>query len=343
MSDQDGNLRGILVGCGFMGGMHAQIYNILDGVDLVAAVDKRVEEAQEKLDRLGCQAKVYATLEEAMEQAPCDFVDVCLPTQLHEAFSVQALDAGKALFCEKPLALSVEEADRIIEAAKRNNAFAQVGHCLRFWPEYMKLFEYHASGQGGRLLSFNMVRRGARPDFGVDDWFNDESLSGSAALDLHIHDTDIMLAMLGQPKGIHSKVTRDYSGTAHVFSLFEYDDLIVSSEGGWNYPSKWGFQMAFQAVYEKAVLDFDSANGKGLMICQGNEEPAPMEVSKPDTGSSQSGEGNVSDLGGYFNELQYFTNCLKTGKKPEIATLQEARDAVAMALKEVAIAEGKAV
>ena len=51
MSNQDGNLKGILVGCGFMGGMHAQIYNILEGVDLVAAVDKRVEESQEKLDR----------------------------------------------------------------------------------------------------------------------------------------------------------------------------------------------------------------------------------------------------------------------------------------------------
>ena len=99
--------------------------------------------------------------------------------------------------------------------------------------------------------------------------------------------------------------------------------------------------MAFQAVFEKAVLDFDSTNGKGLMICQGDEEPSQMEVPKPDTGSSKSGEGNVSDLGGYFNELQYFTNCLKSGKQPEIATLKEARDAVAMALREVAIAERK--
>ena len=341
MSDQNENLRGVLVGCGFMGGMHAQIYNILEGVDLVAAVDKRVEESQEKLDRLGCQAKVYATLDEAMEQAQCDFVDVCLPTHLHEAFSIQALDAGKALFCEKPLALTVEKADRIIEAAKRNDAIAQVGHCLRFWPEYQKLTEFHSNGEGGRLLSLSFARRGARPNFGIDDWFNDESLSGSAALDLHIHDTDIMLAMLGQPKAIHSKVTRDYSGPSHIYSLFEYDSLIVSSEGGFNCPSKWGFQMAYQAVYEKAVLDFDSTNGKGLMICQGDEEPAPMEVTKPETGSSKSGEGNVSDLGGYFNELQYFTNCLKAGNKPEIATLEEARDAVSMALREVAIADGK--
>ena len=341
MIDQDGNLKGILVGCGFMGGMHAQIYNILEGVDLVAAVDKRVEESQKKLDRLGCQAKVYATLDKAMEQSQCDFVDVCLPTHLHEAFSIQALEAGKALFCEKPLALTVEQADRLIEAAKRNDAFAQVGHCLRFWPEYQKLMEYYSNGEGGRLLSLSFVRRGARPDFGIDDWFNDESLSGSAALDLHIHDTDIMLAMLGQPKVIHSKVTRDYSGPSHIYSLFEYDSIIVSSEGGFNYPAKWGLQMAFQAVFEKAVLDFDSTNEKGLMICQGDEKPVQMEVPKPDTGSSQSGEGNVSELGGYFNELQYFTNCLKSGKKPEIATLKEAREAVAMALKEVAIAEGK--
>ncbi len=332
-------LKGILVGCGFMGGMHAQIYKILDGVELVGAVDGRVEEAKEKLDSLGCPTRVFATLTEALESVECDFVDVCLPTSLHEQYSVEALNAGKSLFCERPLALSVESADRILAAADANNAFAQVGQCLRFWPEYQRLMEYHSSGDGGKLLSLNLTRRCARPSYGIDNWLNDASQSGGAALDLHIHDTDFVLAMLGEPNSVSSRVTRDFSGPVHVFSLFDYDSLIVSSEGGWNYPVGWGFQMAFQAVYERSVLDFDSSNGKGLMICEGREEPRSLEVEAPDAGESQSGEGNVSDLGGYFNELKYFTDCLKKGAAPEIATLADARDSLALALKEIELGE----
>lgn len=340
MNSEKDNLKGILVGCGFMGGMHAQIYNSLDGVDLVAVVDDRIEASREKLGKLGIDAPVFASLDEAFEKGDADFVDVCLPTYLHEKYSLQALDAGKALFCEKPLALSLEQADRILTLAEKKGAFAQVGHCIRFWPEYQRLMEYHASGEGGDLLSLSLVRRGGRPGYGIGNWLNDESLSGGAALDLHIHDTDFVLAMLGQPNTINSKVTRDYSGPVHIYSLLEYDSLTVSSEGGWNYPEKWGFQMAFQAVYEKAVLDYDSSNGKGLTLCEGDQEPRSLEIAKPDAGESKIGEGNVSDLGGYYNQLKYFTDCLRDGKSPEIATLADARASLALTLKEIELGEG---
>ncbi len=341
MKSENETLKGILVGCGFMGGMHAQIYNGLEGVELVAVVDDRIEASREKLEKLGCSAPVYASLEEAMESEAADFVDVCLPTHLHERYALQALEAGKALFCEKPLALSLEQADRILALAEKKGAFAQVGHCIRFWPEYQRLMEYHQSGEGGKLLSLSLVRRGGRPGYGIGNWLNDEALSGGAALDLHIHDTDFVLALLGQPKSVSSKVTRDYSGPVHIYSLFEFDSMVVNLEGGWNYPEKWGFQMAFQAVYEKSVLDYDSSNGKGLLVCEGDQEPRPLEVSKPDTGESQSGEGNISDLGGYYNQLKYFTDCLKRNEAPRMATLADARASLALTLTEIEIGEGK--
>ena len=341
MSNERNNLKGILVGCGFMGGMHAQIYKSLPNVELVAAVDDRIEASKEKLDKLGCPAPVFAELSEALAAVDCDFVDVCMPTFLHKKYAIEAVEAGKALFCEKPLALSVEEADVIISAAKANGAFAQVGHCLRFWPEYMRFMEYHKSGDGGKLLSLSLARRAGRPDYGIENWLNDESKSGGAALDLHIHDTDFVLALLGQPHSVKSSVTRDYSGPVHVFSLMEYDSLTVCSEGGWNYPKNWGFQMAFHAIYENVVLDFDSANGKGLTICQGEEAPTPLDVVQTDAGESQSGEGNVSDLGGYLNELKYFVNCLSEGNPPAIATLEDARESLALTLKEIELGEGK--
>ena len=340
MEENTKQLKGILVGCGFMGGMHAQIYKSLPGVEIVAAVDGRIAESQEKLEKLGCPAPVYAELSEALAAVECDFVDVCLPTHLHKDHSILAIEAGKALFCEKPLALSLAEADAILAAAKRHGTFAQVGHCIRFWPEYQRLMKYHKSGDGGKLQSLNLVRRAGRPDYGIENWLNDESKAGGAALDLHIHDTDFVLALLGQPKSVKSSVTRDFSGPVHVFSLMEYDGVTVSSEGGWNYPKNWGFQMAFQAVYENAVLDYDSSNEKGLTICEGDHETRSLDVVKTDAGESKSGEGNVSDLGGYLNELTYFVDCLRSGNPPAIATLAHARESLALTLKEIELGEG---
>ena len=154
-------------------------------------------------------------------------------------------------------------------------------------------------------------------------------------MDLHVHDTDFVLALLGKPNSTTSRSTEDYSGPVHVFTFLEYDKLTVSTEGGWNYPSGWGFQMSFQAIYENAVLDYDSSNDKGLTICEHDGVPQPMEVAKPGSGESTSGEGNVSDLGGYFNQLQYFTQCLQSGEAPEIATLDDAYASLELTLKEI--------
>jgi predicted dehydrogenase len=329
------SLKGILVGCGFMGGMHAQIYAQLEGVELVAAVDANTESSAAKLQSFGTPVPVFSTLDEALANTDCDFVDICLPTKLHRQYAITAIEAGKALFCEKPLALTINEADDILNAAKTHGTFAQVGHCIRFWPEYQTLMDFHKSGRGGRLLSLHLMRRAGRPGYGVDNWLNDANQAGGAALDLHIHDTDFVLALLGQPLSFTSRVTEDYSGPVHIFNLLDYDGLTVSTEGGWNYPAKWGFQMSFQALYENAVLDFDSSNGKGLTICEGEDEPKSMVVAKPDSGESTSGEGNVSDLGGYYNELLYFTHCLKSGNPPTIATLEDAHASLKLTLKQI--------
>ena len=120
-------LKGILVGCGFMGGMHAQIYAQLKDVDLVAAVDIHTNSSAEKLRSFNTPVPVYTSLTEALEHSDCDFVDICLPTHLHRDFALEAIHAGKALFCEKPLALSLAEAEEILEAAKAKGTAAQVG------------------------------------------------------------------------------------------------------------------------------------------------------------------------------------------------------------------------
>lgn len=325
-----------LVGFGFMGSMHAQIYAQLEGARLAGVADPRVDTVRAKLQQLGIDVPVYASLQELLSKHPeVAMVDVCTPLGAHEGDALQALNSGRHLFCEKPLAPTLEAADRMIAAAKAAGVSAQVGHCIRFWPEYQALRSFVREGRGGRLLSLSLARQAGRPDYTVGDWANQEQLSGGAALDLHIHDTDFVLALLGPPRAVHSRATFDYSGPAHIFTLYDYPEVAVAAEGGWNYPARWGFRMAFQALFEKACVDFDSGKSPSLMVTWADGAPEPLAFEAPSAGESRSGEGNLSSLGGYFNELKSFVDCLLRGVPPEDATLEDARASLAVVFAEI--------
>jgi len=325
-----------LVGFGFMGSMHAQIYAQLAASQLVAIADPCIDVAQARLQKLGLDIPVYNSLPELLSAHPeIQVVDLCTPLDAHEADALIALESGRHLFCEKPLAPTLAAADRIIAAAKKAGVMAQVGHCIRFWPEYQALRQYIRDGRGGRLLSLSLIRQSSRPAYTVANWANDEKRSGGAALDLHIHDTDFALALLGLPRAVHSRAAFDYSGPSHIVTLYDYPDVVVSAEGGWNYPPHWGFRMAFQALFENACIDYDSGKSPTLTITTGDSAPQPLAFESPSAGESHGGDGNISNLGGYFNELQAFVDCICRGTPPAEATLEDARASLAVVFAEI--------
>lgn len=325
-----------LVGCGFMGSMHAQVYSQLPGARLAAVVDPRLAAVREKLAALRLSVPVYTTLAEMLARHPgVDAVDICTPSDLHERDAILALDAGKHLFCEKPLALSLEAADRVLAKAASKGAIAQVGLCIRFWPEYQALRTFAAESRGGRLLSLSLQRQAGRPSYSDQDWLNRSDRSGGAALDLHIHDADFVVALFGRPAAVTSRATLDYSGPSHIFTVYDFEGVAVCAEGGWNYPVNWGFRMAFQALFENCCIDFDSGSSPSLRITWNDRKPEPMPFVAPSAGQSASGEGNISSLGGYFNELQYFVDCLAHGRPPLEGTLAQARTSLEIVLAEI--------
>lgn len=325
-----------IAGFGFMGSMHAQIYAQLGGARLAGVADPRTENAQAKLLKLGLDIPVYESLPKLLAALPeIQVVDVCTPLQAHESDALIALENGCHLFCEKPLAPTLAAADRIIAAAKAAGVMTQVGQCIRFWPEYQALRKYIRDGRGGRLLSLSLARQSSRPEYTVDNWANDERRSGGAALDLHIHDTDFVLALLGLPRAVQSRAVFDYSGPAHIFTLYDYPDVAVSAEGGWNYPPRWGFRMGFQALFENACVDYDSGKCPTLTVTENDSAPEPLAFEAPASGESKSGDGNISSLGGYFNELQAFVDCILRGVPPADATLEDARASLAVVFAEI--------
>lgn len=324
-----------IIGMGFMGSMHAQIYKQLHDANLVAVVDKNRAKAKRDIAKLGIEAAVFGTFEELIRSCEVDLVDICLPTDLHAPFAMKAISAGKHLFCEKPLALTKTDGKKIAAAAKKAGVLFQVGQCIRFWPEYIAFEAFVKSRKAGKLLSLSLQRRAGRPSYSTDDWLNDGTRSGGAALDLHIHDTDYVHHLLGRPEAVTSVGTRDKSGWSHIFTTYHFKNMAVTAEGGWNYPKNWGFQMAFQAVFERGTVEFDSGANPNLMVTIGDGKKQPLPYTNPGAGESSTGSGNVSSLGGYYNELAAFITCLQKKKAPKIATGEQAAESLATALAEI--------
>lgn len=324
-----------IIGLGFMGTMHAQIYAQLRNARLVAVVDDKKAKAKRDLAKLKLDVPVFGTLEEMLAACDVDVVDICLPTDLHATFALKAIAAGKHVFCEKPLALKAADGRKIAAAAKKAGVLFQVGQCIRFWPEYQAFEAFVKSGKAGKLLSLSLQRRVGRTTYSVGDWLNDGDRSGGGALDLHIHDTDFVHHLLGKPDAVTSVGTRDRTGWSHIFTTYHFKDVAVTAEGGWNYPTTWGFQMAFQAVFERGAVEFDSGASPTLVATMGKSKRSPLPFKTPGAGESKTGAGNLSSLGGYYNELSAFIGCLERKRAPKIATGDQAADSLATALAEI--------
>ncbi|HRJ71671.1 MAG TPA: Gfo/Idh/MocA family oxidoreductase [Terrimicrobiaceae bacterium] len=323
-----------LIGFGFMGAVHAAVYRALPAVRIAAVVDPRGEELRPVLREAGLDdVPVCPDLASAAARSGFSFVDICLPTDLHREAAAQAFDLGKHVFCEKPIALTVEDAVAMTSSARARGVQFMVGHCIRFWPEYVELKRMVESGEHGRLVSLSLARRNGRPGYSAGNWVNQPERCLGAALDLHIHDTDFLVHLLGTPPAVFSRGVRDATGWSSITTQYLYEDCAVSAEGGWNYPRNAGFQMRFTAVFEHAVLDFDSRQTPSLTLTAGDGEPTPLVLpALPDGAAAEIPPG-------YYHELAYFVDCLESGKPVENSTGGQAAESLRVTLCEIASAD----
>lgn len=316
-----------LIGCGFMGAMHANCYKNIEGVELVAFADIRKEKAEELA--VGTNATIYGDGKELIANANVDIIDICLPTYLHAEYAMAAMEKAKYVFVEKPVALTVEEGKKMIEKSKTTGCQVQVGQVIRFWDEYVELKKIIDSGIYGKVVNANFRRLSPRPTWGWKNWLLDSKLSGGAGQDLHIHDVDYALSLFGEPKNFYSVKNSIGEKNSYVNTIMQYDDFVVGVEGTWDLPSDYPFTATFRVVFEKAVVE--NAGGLKLYTKDGVNE---IKIEKKELVGGVEG-GNISDLGGYYNELVYFCDRAKKGEKVEKATLCNGVSSLEFLLKEL--------
>ena len=319
-------LRIGIVGFGFMGRMHFRCWQDRQDAQVVAVCDANpnikedtkkaignIDGAASAIDFEGIE--LFSDFDAMIENANLDAISLTLPTYLHVEFSERALARGVNVLCEKPMSLDVAGCERMLAAAQKSGKTLQIGHCLRFWPEYVKAKEIVDSGKYGKVLAGTFQRLGAPPGWSQDNWFIDEKRSGGVALDLHIHDTDYVQYLFGMPKAVYSQGSRGKGDALiHIVTQYVYeDDVVVTAEGGWGMMPGFGFEMSFNLVMEKATIVYDLTREPAFKVC-----PAEGDVFTPELAADD----------GYIAQVDHFARTIQGQDVPEVITLEQSRDSV---------------
>ena len=281
----------IVVGAGRMGQAHAAAWAAC-GVPVRWMVSPR-----RRPDVPAAPDARWATsLEEALSDPAADLVSICTPTPTHADLAVQALAAGRNVLLEKPIALTVEDAERVAAAAARAPGVLMVAHVVRFFPGYAALAERVAAGSVGIPRAVLGSRLSAAPD--GTEWLADESRSGGMIVDFAIHDVDQANAYLGEPVAVSAvRAPGDGFGTPAAITV-EY------ASGG--------------VAQLLAVSDLSAG--------------MPFRTTLEVVGDR--GTDTLTDLPGdaFAAQARYFVECVESGAEPARSPVSAAIDALRVCL-----------
>ncbi|MFF2091625.1 Gfo/Idh/MocA family protein [Paenibacillus sp. NPDC058174] len=191
-----------IIGCGgIANGKHLPSLSKLNNVEIVAFCDIVEERATEAAAKYGAEgARVYTDYTELLKDASIEVVHVCTPNDSHADISIAALEAGKHVMSEKPMAKTAHDAKRMVEAAERTGKKLTVGYNNRFRSDSLHLKALCESGELGDIYfaKAHAIRRRAVPTWGV--FLDEEKQGGGPLIDIGTHALDLTLWMMDNYK-----------------------------------------------------------------------------------------------------------------------------------------------
>ncbi len=301
-------LKCAVIGAGYLGKFHAEKYASLKDCELVAVVDVNAEAAQTVAAKHGALALTdYQSL-----LGQVDAVSIVVPTTLHHKVSLDFLRAGSHVLVEKPITVTVEEADELIAVAREQNVILQVGHLERFNPAVRgieNLEEKPLFIESHRLSPFNPRA-------------NDVSV----VLDLMIHDIDIILAL------VDSEVARiDASGTAVLTKGTDIANARITFENGCvaNVTASRISMKMERKMRMFRPCSYTSVDFQNRIVVKHKTGDKEMFPGIPEIVTEESVFENGDAL---LEEIKHFVNCIKTGEKPLVSG-EAGRKALATAIE----------
>ena len=311
-----------IIGLGWFGEKHAEALSNVANVNIHSVCTRTEDRLAEVGDRFGVENR-YTDYHEMLANPDVDSVSITTMWDQHAEPTLAALAAGKHVFLEKPMASTVEDCDKIVDAAKASDAFFMVGHICRFNPRYAAAKAEIAAGKIGKIISMYARRN-------LPCWV------GASVLDKigpiigdGVHDTDLMLWFS------ESKVVSTYAQTVQFRDHANPDlgQVMYRLENGascilesvWCLPDTTPFQIdeRLEVIGTEGSVSIHDTH-PNLMIADKDGSRCPDTTYWPEIHGRSSGA--------LRDELAYFANCVATGEAPSVITPEESRAAVAACL-----------
>jgi predicted dehydrogenase len=315
----DGRIGIGILGAGAMGAAHAAVYADLADVTVVGVAARNAQRTATVAAL--CQAAPFTDASALIHNPAVDAIDVCLPSAIHPAFVIEALAVGKHVFCETPLALHLDDARRMVDAARRAGRLLQVGLLMRSVAAYEHIKAATVSGAHGRLLSITTYRLGSylRPDAP-----DHKAHYSDPSTELMTFDFDVVQWLMGAPARLSASAARTGgSDPGEISALLNYDDgrhATVLASG--LMPRGFPFSVGFRALFEHAAFELRTVFEAGLprsTFTVVSDEAAPRPVP-------------VQGRNPYQVELQRFVDCVLGRADPHLLDAERAVEALVLSI-----------
>ncbi|MCX7917282.1 MAG: Gfo/Idh/MocA family oxidoreductase [bacterium] len=300
-----------IIGCGGIGKTHTKILKKFKDVEIISACDIN-EIALLSFQKEFEVKEIYSDYKELIRKSNIDAIICATPTHLHHDIVVEAAKFKKQIFCEKPIALNIKDAEDMINECEKNNVILQIGYVRRFDEEWVKFKELIENKTIGRPVIWHQIWGGFTPP---DEWFYDIKRGMGPFVDGAVHSYDFAIYTFGEVKNVKSSLLcfKNYTSpdTGCVSVEFESSDILVLC---WS----WGLPKNVYCEHVHQVL-----GPKGVLIFGGEiKDDWKYFLIRRENGIEKIGPIPLNSLAiAYEKQLLHFIDCIKNNKKPVVTGL----------------------
>lgn len=309
----------VILGAGFISDIHLECYHrFVSEAEVVGVYSRNIEKAKALAEKHNISLW-FDDVEKAILESGCEVVDICLPNFLHADATIKAANAGKHVIIEKPLAVTLEEADAMIEACKQNNVKLMYAEELCFAPKYERARMLVKEGAVGEIYMLKQSEKHSGPH---SDWFYDVNYSGGGVLmDMGCHALGWFRWMLGNAKVesvfatmstvLHKGRTE---GEDNAVVIVEFENGVTAiAEDSW---AKHGGMDDKSEIYGTGgVIYADLFMGNSALVYSKNGYGYAIEKADTTQGWSFAMFEELFNQG-YPHELKHFIECVREDKTP---------------------------
>lgn len=325
-----------IIGAGWAGMMAGDSYAALPDAKVAFIIDTYEKPGKALAEKYKCEWS--GDYDAVLKRDDIDIVDVCTPPFLHTEHAVKAAEAGKHVCCQKPLALSLKDCDKIIDAARKSNVKLIVQEMTRFGEPFVKIREMIDKGLLGtpEITYWNQVITAkfaaGRPQI------MDRKKSGAMLVDYNVHGYDLLTWYHGEVSEVYATVSRLHPMLKTLGPDEDHGVVTLKFKDG----SLGIVEGSYSSTINTPVWIIQIIGTKGVVEIEQNPFALPFHFKYSFTEVEGPTQVWFSSKHGFFERAEYFVKCILGNKPIERSTAQEARKAVEIGLAAIESTEKNA-